>query len=184
MAVRLEYGERVQAIKGPTKTMTHVNGVHCLIVQARSWYFRFCSSTSRALLAGDDVNESYDTNFSIVPVFRRSTCRLDGLRFKILGVGRVPIWQTPHFRFLVHPKYIDPYRRYIAEFYGSSEVEPAVERFSQLEAHLADFPERKVLLGRSEIPLSNQLLVIDGTHRAAIAAFRREEFVRVALTDR
>lgn len=148
----------------------------------RASYYGFCSKTSRAISVRQLIEETYKTDYSEMPVFLRSSCRLDSLKFNIHGLGRVSIWETPHYEFLTSSTKSIKYQRYIADFYGSTQVQISVERFRTLERHLAEYPQRNVILTRSEIPWSKWLLVIDGTHRAAVAAVQGRDSIDVVLT--
>lgn len=147
-----------------------------------SCYFAFCAKTSRAISSSERTYETYNTDYSDVPTILRSRCRLDRLRFMIHGIGKVSIWDTPHYAFITDCDQLDTYSRYIEEHYGSAEVQPSISRFRDLENHLNRYPQRKVLLTRSEIPYSKWLRVIDGTHRAAYAALRGDKYVDVVVT--
>ncbi len=144
----------------------------------------FCANTSRALLNKKRVSGTYSTDYSDMPVILRSTCQLDRLKFKIHGIGKVSIWDTPHYKFLAGLDKENTYPCYIEKYYGSAEVQPSITRFRSLGAHLSECPERNILLTRSQFPFSNTLLVVDGTHRAAFAALKCKLYVDVALTQK
>lgn len=149
----------------------------------RASYYTFCTKTSRAISVRQSVKETYGTDYSEMPVFLRSRCRIDSLKFNIHGLGRVSIWETPHYEFLTTSTKAKTYQRYIADFYGPIQVQTSIERFRMLENYVAEFPQRNVILARSEFPWSKWLLVIDGTHRAAIAASQGRDSIDVVLTN-
>lgn len=152
-------------------------------LESRSRYYQFCANTARLESSGEPVCEFYNTNYSEVPVFLRSTCRLDRLKFNVLGLGKVSIWDTPHYKFLAGRDSSDSYPFYIQKHFGVTSVQSSITRFLGLESHLREFPDRTVLLTRSEIPFSRLLFVIDGTHRAAHFALKGTTHVEVALTS-
>ena len=154
-----------------------------LFIQTRTSYHRFCGETSRAISIREPADETYSTDYSDMPVFIKSRCRIEFLRFKIHGLGKVSIWNTPHYQFLKSQVGENNYLKYIETYYGPAEVQGSVNRFRALELHLSEFPQRNILLTRSEIPWSNWLLVVDGTHRAALAAFQGKTHVNIYLTS-
>ena len=159
-----------------------MNRYHQLFSQTRTSYYRVCGRTSRAISARELVDETYSTDYSDMPVSLRARCRIEVLRFKIHGLGKVSIWDTPHYEFLTNRAGEDSYRRYIETHYGPAKVQDSINRFRSLGIHLSEFPQRNILLTRSEIPWSNWLLVVDGTHRAALAAFQGRTHLDIYLT--
>ena len=152
-------------------------------INLRSRYYKFCAYTARLESSGEPISEIYSTGYSEVPVILRSTCRLDRLRFNILGLGKVSIWDTPHYEFLVGRDMAGTYPNYIQKHYGLQHVQPVLTRFLSLESNLRENPDRRVLLSRSEIPCSKLLFVLDGTHRAAHFALQGDTYVDVALSS-
>jgi hypothetical protein len=110
-------------------------------------------------------------------------CPIGNLRFNIHGLGRVYIWETPHFRYLDSDRTDDVYQQYIEAHYGIDEVRNSISRFDALPNLIERGEVSNVLLGRIHRPLSSQIIVIDGTHRAAWAAYERKQLVTVAVTD-
>jgi hypothetical protein len=108
----------------------------------------------------------------------------DELRFNVMGIGTVSIWQTPHFAFLGHPQGLEIYSNYITKFYGLSELAVSVHKFSTLKEYLSCNPERASILGRVNSVRSKHMIVVDGTHRAALAAHGSESGLKVMVTDR
>jgi hypothetical protein len=150
---------------------------------AQRSYFRLCIETSALRKRMTSTEETYDTDYSSLRVVRRLECDLNELRFNIHGRGRVSIWETPHFEFLCNQERPDTYRNYIRNFHGDEVVESSFMRFTNLSRHISDLPHRGILLGRACRPFASWLLVVDGTHRAALAAFEGRHAVELAVTD-
>jgi len=146
-------------------------------------YRRFCVTSSALRDQMTVTTGVYDTDYSSYPIFLRLNCSLESLRFNIHGRGRVSIWETPHYEFWTSKSGVDVYREYIRRNYGSEQVESSVKRFKSLPNFMEGKPQLEVLLGRVQVPWTNWLLVVDGTHRAAWAAYQRVASVNVVLTD-
>ncbi len=126
----------------------------------------------------------YPTDYADFPVFAEVETDLEKLRFNILGLGTVSIWETPHFAFFEHPNGLEIYSNYIEDHYGVSEISGSVRKFNTLKDHLLDNPERRSLLGRTKNLKAKWMVIVDGTHRAAFAAHHSHTRVKVLVTDR
>ncbi len=126
----------------------------------------------------------YPTDYADFPVFAEVETDLDKLRFNVLGLGSVSIWETPHFAFFEHPNGLEIYSNYIKEHYGTSEIPGSVHKFKTLQDHILNHPERTSLLGRTKVLNANWMVIVDGTHRAALSAHRSQPRVKVMVTDR
>jgi hypothetical protein len=86
----------------------------------------------------------------------------------ILGVGLVPVDQTPHYAYVVGKTF--PYRAYYEKHWGVKLVDDhAPEAFDRL---IGNFKYEKPIRVKGN-------RIIDGVHRAAILAQRGEKYVRV-----
>jgi hypothetical protein len=150
----------------------------------RSLYYRSCFESSQFAARATRVSDAYSTDYANFPVFAEVDVSLDELRFNVMGIGIVSIWQTPHFAFLTHPDGMRIYSNYILEFYGQSELADSVHKFSTLEKYLLHNPERASILGRVNSPGAKYIIIADGTHRAALAAHGLVSRINVMVTDR
>ncbi len=150
----------------------------------RSRYYRACFESSQFAAGAIRLAEIYPTDYADFPVFAEVETDLDKLRFNVLGLGTVSIWETPHFAFFERPNGLKIYSNYIEDYYGISEISGSVDKFNTLKDHLLNHPERRSLLGRTKVLNAKWILIVDGTHRAALAAHRLEARVKVLVTDR
>lgn len=127
---------------------------------------------------------TYNTDYSSHPILLQINCPLEFLRFNIEGRGRVSIWDTPHYEFWGSDTGKEDYKKYICQYYGSEQVETSFSKFESLPNFLDKEPEINCLLGRVIEPWSDWLLIVDGNHRAALAAHRKESTLKVFITDR
>jgi len=124
----------------------------------------------------------WDARFAQYPTFAAGTIPIEWVRCFIHGLGRVEILKSPHYSHLVSNGSSKAYVNYLREYYPEVNRLEQVARFEELFWSLQEEPVGVSVLARQISPFSRKVLVVDGTHRAAIAAHIGLQKLNVCLT--
>jgi len=97
-----------------------------------------------------------------------------------LGVRRVSLFDTPQYQML-RSNDSSPYEAYLKEFRGKGLTDwYSVEKFRALQGSATTVRQNPILV-RKESSHGSDYLILDGLHRAAIAAHKEWDFVDVGV---
>lgn len=130
----------------------------------------------------------YDTAYSNLQFFLTAEVDINKILVNLLGVGLVPIIETPHYKFSVSviskresPNYEHEYFSYLKSAHGDDSTVEAALKFQRTIAETLSEPDRVLLLAQYPTRGSKQLVILDGTHRLAVLACLHRKSVRCAL---
>jgi hypothetical protein len=124
----------------------------------------------------------WDARFAQYPTFAAGKIPIEWVRCSIRGVGRVEILKSPHYSHLFSNGSSKAYVNYLREHFPELNCSEQVARFEELFRSLQEEPIGVSVLARQISPFSRKVLVVDGTHRAAIAAHIGLKKLNLCLT--
>lgn len=127
-------------------------------------------------------NSKWNSNWCNFRVIARGTAPISRLKVTVLGLGRVPIEKSPHFKFISSNYQSTDYQDYIMKYYSECNVKKQMQHFVSLYNKMKIYNSESTILVRQSTLFSNELIVLDGVHRLAILAALGNKRISVKIS--